>query len=80
MTKVPFRKLEYNSTISNMLMERVLSLGIFFGVEGVKRFVKDHLYCIVRNLKNDERNVDVATHQEKIFADTHGSYSAKYQL
>ena len=61
-------------------MQRMLSLEIFFGAEGVKWFVKVHLYCFVRNLKNDDRNVNVATHLEKIFADIHGSYSAKYQL
>jgi len=64
-------------------MERVLSLGIFFGVEGVKRFVKVHLYCIVRNQKNDERNVDVATLLEIIFAETpmaHTVQNVNYDL
>jgi len=31
------------------------------GVERVKRFVEVHLHCIVRNLKKDKRNVDVAS-------------------
>jgi len=30
------------------------------GVERVKRFVKVHLHCIVRNLKKDKRNIDSA--------------------
>jgi len=30
------------------------------GAERVKRFVKVHLHCIIRNLKKDKRNVDVA--------------------
>jgi len=34
-------------------------------VERVKRFVKAHLHCIVRNLKKDRQNVDVAPHFEK---------------
>ena len=40
------------------------------GVVRVKRFVKVHLHCIVRNLKKDKRNVDVAP-PGKISADAH---------
>jgi len=41
------------------------------GVESVKRFVKVHLHCIVRNLKKDKRNVDVAP-PRKISVGAHG--------
>ena len=40
-------------------------------VERVRRFVKVHLHCIVRNLKEDKRNVDVAP-PGKISADADG--------
>jgi len=37
-------------------------MGKFFcGVERVRRLVKVHLHCIVRNLKKDKRNVDGGT-------------------
>jgi len=47
------------------------------GVERVKRFVKVHLHCIVRNLKKDRRNVDVAP-PGKISADAHVSTNDFY--
>jgi len=40
------------------------------GVENVRGFVKVHLRCIVRNLKKDKRNVDVAP-PGQISADAH---------
>ena len=43
------------------------------GVERSKRFVKVHLHCIVRNLKKDKRNVDVAL-PWKISVDAHDLY------
>ena len=42
--------------------------NFLLGVERVKRFVNVHLHCIVRNLKKDKWNVDVAT-PGKISAD-----------
>jgi len=36
-----------------------------------KRFVKVHFHCIIRNLKKDKRNIDVA-HPRKIYVVAHG--------
>ena len=59
-----FRKIRIQlhlNTISKNANGAGAFLGNFLcGGETGKRFVKIHLCCIVRNLKNDKRNVDVA--------------------
>ena len=58
----------HNSSARFLRLRGVLTLVVarnfLCGVERVKPFVKVHLHCIVRNLKNDKRNVNVA-HLEK---------------
>jgi len=64
----------HRNTISKNANGTRAFIGNFLcGVERVKRFVKVHLCCIVRNLKIDKRNVDVAP-PGKISADEHDCY------
>jgi len=44
---------------------RVFMGNFLCGAKRVKRFVKVHLHSIVRNLKKDKRNIDVAPPLEK---------------
>jgi len=47
--------------ISNKILRIEVQPAQTKWVERVKRFVNDRLYCVVRNLK-DEQNFDVTTH------------------
>jgi len=42
-----------------MTVERLLGILFLCGVEMIKRFVSDHLHCMVSSLKKDKQNVEV---------------------
>jgi len=75
-----FRKLEYNSTWirfqNNANGARAFMGNFLYGVERIKRFMKVHLHCIVRNLKKDQRNVDVAPPWKNLCGHPWGRYGS----
>jgi len=53
-------QLHLNTISKNANGAQVFTGNFLCGAERVKRFVKVHLHSIVRHLKKDKRNVDVA--------------------
>ena len=52
-------KLHLNRISKRMTVERLLGILFLCGVEMIKRFVSDHLHCMVSSLKKDKQNVEV---------------------
>jgi len=63
-------RLHLNAISKNANGARAFMGNFLCGLERVKRFVKVHLHYMLRNLKKDKRNVDVAP-PGKVSADAH---------